>query len=60
MSSIYQAEAAERPDVTYVDIWELFQDENGAYPTFPPDETGDLVKMRSADHAHFSWGLSAV
>lgn len=53
MSSIYQAEAAERPDVTHVDIWELFQDENDAHATFLPDETGELVKMGSADNAHF-------
>lgn len=56
MNGLYEAEAEERPDVTYVDIWELFQDDTGAYSTYLPDGSGELVRMRAPDNAHFWWG----
>jgi hypothetical protein len=51
----YAAEAAERPRVTYVSLFDLFKDENGEYSTFLRDEGGGLQGMRSDDGAHFTW-----
>ncbi len=54
-NSVYQAEADERPDVTYVSSFELFQDENGEYSTYLRDDNGDLQTVRTPDGAHFLW-----
>ena len=55
MNEIYRAEAAKRPNVTFVDIWALFQDESGQYSTYLRNDGGDLVVMRAADNIHFEW-----
>ena len=52
---VYEEEAAERPNVVYVDVFELFQDENGEYSTYLRTDSGDLLDMRMEDGAHFSW-----
>lgn len=52
---VYEAEAAKRPGVVYVSIFELFQDENGEYSTYLRTGSGDLLDMRMEDGAHFSW-----
>ena len=50
MNGVYESEAAERPAVTYVSSFELFQDENGDYNAYL-----DGKHMRYADGAHFTW-----
>jgi hypothetical protein len=52
---VYEEEAAERPGVVYVDIFDLFKDENGEYSTYLRNSNGDLLDMRMEDGAHFSW-----
>jgi hypothetical protein len=52
---VYAEEAAERPGVVYVDIFDLFKDENGEYSTYLRNSNGDLLYMRNEDGAHFSW-----
>jgi hypothetical protein len=52
---VYEEEAAQRADVVYVDIFELFQDENSEYSTYLRTDSGDLLDMRMEDGAHFSW-----
>lgn len=50
MNEVYEAEAAERPAVTFIPSYELFQDENGEYNAYL-----DGKHMRYADGAHFTW-----
>jgi hypothetical protein len=54
-NQVYEEEAAQRPDVVYVDIFDLFKDENGEYSTYLRSDSGDLLDMRMEDGAHFSW-----
>ena len=54
-NQVYEEEAAERPGVVYVDIFDLFKDENGEYSTYLRTDSGDLLDMRMDDGAHFSW-----
>jgi hypothetical protein len=54
-NEVYREEAEARPAVTYVDTFELFQDENGEYSTYLRTDSGDLLEMRTPDGAHFSW-----
>ncbi|MBP1631716.1 MAG: hypothetical protein H6Q11_4 [Acidobacteria bacterium] len=54
-NQVYQEEAAQRPGVVYLDIFPLFQDENGEYSTYLRTASGDLLDMRMPDGAHFSW-----
>ena len=55
MNEIYRTEAEKRPNVTFLDIWSLFEDESGAYARYLRNDAGDLVMMRAADHIHFDW-----
>lgn len=50
MNAVYAAEAAERPQVTFVSSFDLFKDENGEYNAYL-----DGKHMRYADGAHFTW-----
>jgi len=52
---VYEEEAAARPGVAYVNIFDLFKDENGEYSTYLRTDSGDLLDMRMDDGAHFSW-----
>jgi hypothetical protein len=54
-NEVYRTEAEARPAVTYVDTFELFQDEDGEYSTYLRTDSGDLLEMRTPDGAHFSW-----
>ncbi len=54
-NEVYQEEAARRPGLVYVDIFPLFQDENGEYSTYLTNSSGDLLEMRYDDGAHFTW-----
>ena len=50
----YRAEADERAAVDYIDVFDLFEDENGNYSTYLPNDDGDMVIMRSADGVHYA------
>ena len=50
MNGAYEAEAAQRPRVTYISSFELFQDEDGEYSAYL-----DGKLMRFTDGAHFVW-----
>jgi hypothetical protein len=50
MNAVYEAEAAERPEVTYISSFDLFKDEDGEYDAYL-----DGKHMRYADGAHFTW-----
>jgi hypothetical protein len=39
---------------TYLDIWEAFADEAGAYSASGPDINGQIVKLRAVDGIHFT------
>jgi lysophospholipase L1-like esterase len=52
---VYEEEAAERPGVVYVNIFDLFKDENGRYSTYLRTDSGNLLDMRMDDGAHFTW-----
>lgn len=64
LNTLYQAEAAERARVQYVDLRELFTDSSGNYSRYLPDNAGKLVDVRLTDGVHLShWGgewLSAL
>ena len=64
LNNLYQAEAAERARVQYVDLRELFTDSSGKYSRYLPDNAGKLVDVRLTDGVHLShWGgewLSAL
>ena len=50
MNAVYETEAAERPRMTYISSFELFQDENGEYSAYL-----DGKQVRFNDGAHFVW-----
>lgn len=50
MNSVYESEAAERAQVTYISNFELFMDESGEYNAFLEGK-----QMRFSDGAHFVW-----
>lgn len=50
MNAAYEAEAARRPQVTYISSFELFQNEDGEYAAYL-----DGKLMRFTDGAHFVW-----
>jgi len=54
-NTVYQEEAANRPGVVYVDIFDLFADENGEFATYLHTSSGQLQDMRMPDGAHFTW-----
>lgn len=54
MNGIYQAEAAKRPSVLYIDSWKLFSDASGKYAELLKDDRGKLVDMRKDDGIHFT------
>jgi len=55
MNRVFEEEAAERPEVVYLDTFALFSDENGEYSTYLKTRSGDLLDMRTEDGAHFTW-----
>ncbi|HEX6313122.1 MAG TPA: DUF459 domain-containing protein, partial [Acidimicrobiia bacterium] len=55
INTIFMEEAAKRDDrVIFVDTWELFQDENGNYADYLPNEAGEAVKYRADDGIHLT------
>ncbi|BCH23062.1 SGNH/GDSL hydrolase family protein [Mesorhizobium sp. L-8-3] len=53
LNGIY-SQAAEAAEATFVDIWDGFVDENGAYVASGPDINGQAVRLRSADGINLS------
>jgi len=52
-NDIYK-QAAEAADGSFVDIWEGFVDENGAFTFTGPDMNGQPVRLRSSDGINFT------
>jgi hypothetical protein len=47
-------EHAEKAGAKYIDIWNAFADENGAYNAFGPDVNGQTVRLRIADGVYYT------
>jgi uncharacterized protein len=47
-------ENAEAAGAKYIDIWDAFADENGAYNSFGPDISGQAARLRTADDIHYT------
>lgn len=47
-------ERAARANLTFVDVWDGFVDENGAFQTHGPDFAGQNRRLRSGDGVHFT------
>lgn len=45
---------AEKAGAKYIDIWNAFADENGAYSAFGPDVNGNIVRLRVADGVYYT------
>jgi hypothetical protein len=54
LNSVYKAEAAKRPDVHWVDTYEMFADKSGRYQDYLPGLSGETELMRQSDGIHFS------
>lgn len=52
-NELYRAHAG-KSGATYLDTWEAFADEAGAYSASGPDINGQIVKLRAADGIHFT------
>jgi hypothetical protein len=52
--SIYAAEAAKRPSVTFVDTWSYFESPTGGYAAYVADDEGQVRRMRANDGFHLS------
>ncbi len=52
-NEVYRAHAG-KAGAIYLDIWEAFADEAGAYRASGPDIDGQIVKLRAADGIHFT------
>jgi uncharacterized protein len=53
LNELYK-ERAEKAGAQYVDIWDAFADEGGAYNAYGPDIDGQNAKLRAADGIHFT------
>ena len=47
-------EHASKAGATYIDIWEAFGDDHGAFASTGPDVEGQVVRLRAADGIHFT------
>lgn len=52
-NDIYRARA-QAAGVAYVDVWEAFTGDDGAYVVSGPDVGGEIVRLRTADGVHFT------
>lgn len=52
-NELYRSHAG-KAGATYLDVWEAFADEAGAYRASGPDIDGQIVKLRAADGIHFT------
>lgn len=46
---------AEAANAIYVDVWDVFLDENGGYTSYGPDVEGTRRQLRSGDGVGFTW-----
>ena len=53
INAVIREEAAKRSRAVYVDSFSLFQDPNGNYTQYLPNDKGQLVQVRTADGIHF-------
>ena len=53
INAVIRDEAAKRSRAVYVDSFKLFQDPNGNYTQYLPNDKGQLVQVRTADGIHF-------
>jgi uncharacterized protein len=53
LNELYK-ERAEKAGAHYIDIWDAFADEGGAYDAYGPDINGQNAKLRAADGIHFT------
>lgn len=53
LNEIYKDHAT-KAGATYVDIWEAFGDDHGAFAAFGPDVEGQVVRLRAGDGIHFT------
>ena len=56
VTAVVREEAAERLDARIIDIYRLFQGEDGGFTTVSVDEGGALVTVRSTDGIHYTSG----
>jgi hypothetical protein len=56
ITAVVRQEAAERLDARLIDVYRLFQGEDGGFTTELVDENGNLVTVRSADGIHYTSG----
>jgi hypothetical protein len=54
LNDVYSSEAEERPEVTYVDVWDLFAGPDGEFSEYLPNRNGDMVDMRLNDGIHYT------
>lgn len=52
-NDLYREHAA-KAGAKFVDLWEAFATENGAFSAAGPDINGEIVKLRAADGVHFT------
>jgi hypothetical protein len=53
INTVIREEAAKRSRAVYVDSFSLFQDPNGNYTQYLPNDKGQLVQVRTPDGIHF-------
>lgn len=53
MNELYKARA-EKAGGGFVDVWDVFADENGHYEDTGPNIAGETVKLRAGDGVHFT------
>jgi hypothetical protein len=53
LNELYK-ESAEKAGAQYIDIWDAFADEDGAYNAYGPDIDGQNAKLRAGDGIHFT------
>lgn len=54
LNSIFQS-ASEDRRVRYVDIWDIFLAEDGAYTSYGPDVDGKNTRLRAKNRIDFTW-----
>jgi hypothetical protein len=55
INAVFREEGAKRKGrVFFVDIYSVFQDDNGGYADYLPNDSGDLVRYRADDGIHFT------
>jgi hypothetical protein len=54
LNEIYESEAASRPWIRYIDAYDMFADDSGAYNAFLAGLDGNVQDMRQGDGIHLS------